>query len=424
MLKRTWNYLFWLVAALLLVVAPAAAQGDGSYPLAAITDGYVMLYGFGDGPQQVTQEPAQNTLDLEWSPNGEYLAFTQWDANYRLGLWLSGRDARPPIQVASGLMAGLPISFTADNHLIYAVDTGQFSQEPAAGVPGGGVVVEAYRLDPGANAEPQAIGSFVYGAGCGGGSSIPADWRYWAEAGTGPGIAANVLALTPSGLVHSTACMGRGVALLNLKTGEDVLLHETLGGVVVSPDGARVAGTGPEGQVMVVDLATGDVTAFSAAPGVDLLAWAADGQSLFYSTRQQTGESLPASAEEQEQLAQALGMIEPSAAQMPVMSVSLNQLDLASGESTTRYVAEAYAIGRIVPTPDGQTVLFSQIPNLHDWVAQVLNNTIDPMMDVGQQQLASVPVTLFALNLADDSVAGVGIDLNQAALNPAAYAEG
>ena len=87
--------------------------------------------------------------------------------------------------------------------------------------------------------------------------------------------------------------MGRGVALLILKTGEDVLLHETLGGVVVSPDGARVAGTGPEGQVMVVDLATGDVTAFSAAPGVDLLAWAADGQSLFYSTRQQTGESRP-----------------------------------------------------------------------------------------------------------------------------------
>lgn len=424
MLKRTRTYLPWLVAALLLVAAPAAAQGDVSYPLAAVTEGHVMLYGFGDGPQQVTQEPAQNTLDLEWSANGEYLAFTQWDVNYSLGLWLSGRDARPPIQVASGLMAGLPISFTADNRLIYAVDTGQFSEQPAAGAPGGGVVAEVYSLDPGANAEPQAIGRFVYGVGCGGGSSIPADWRYWAEAGTGPGIAASVLALTPSGLVHSTACVGRGVALLNLETGEDVLLDEHLGGAVVSPDGARVAGTGPDGQVMVIDLATREATAFSAAPGVDQLAWAADGQSLFYSARQETGESLPASAEEQEQLAQALGVVEPSAAQVPVMSVSLHQLDLASGENTTRYVAEAYAIGRIVPTPDGQTVLFSQIPNLHEWVAQVLNDAIDPMMDVGQQQLASVPVTLFALNLADDAVAGVGTDLNQAALNPAAYAEG
>ncbi len=103
------------------------------------------------------------------------------------------------------------------------------------------------------------------------------------------------------------------------------------------------------------------------------------------------------------------------------MTVGLYQVALADGTESTLYISEGYAIGRILPTPDGAAVLFSEIPNLDVWVQQVTSGQINPMADVGQQQLDTVPVTLFALSLVDGSVTAVGTDLNQAVLNTAAY---
>lgn len=420
-MSKPTRILITLVALALLaaLAVPTSAQGDTGYPLAAITGGNIYLYGFGDAPQQVTETPAQNTLSLAWSPNGQVLAFTRWDENYTLALWVYDQPAGgAPVQAASGLLSGLPVTFSAENQLVYAVDTGQFEQTQG-GV--GGSIADVYTLDPSAGAAPQQIGSIVFGVGCGGGSSSPADWRYWTEAGTGPGGASSIFALTPQGLVYTTRCTGRGVALLNIQTGESTVLDDTLGNAAVSPDGSRLAGVVEGGQIVVIDLTTGQSTPLVAASGADQVAWAADGASLFYSTRQDTGQTLPATTDEQQQLAQALGIIDPSTLQMPVMAVSLHRIDPASGGDTTLYTAESYAIGRIIPTPDGQTVLFSEIPNLQMWVQQVISGQINPMADVGQQQLDTVPVTLFALNLSDGAVTAIGTDLNQAVLNNAVY---
>ena len=414
---RTRFVMLLAALALLAPFATASAQGETSYPLAAISGGNVYLYGFGDAPQQVTESPAQNTLSMAWSPNGQYLALTRWDENYALALWVYDRQAGgAPVQVASGLISGLPVTFSADNQLVYAVDTGQFEQTDGGA---GGSIAGVYTLDP-AVGTPQQIGTLTFGVGCGGGSSSPADWRYWAEAGTGPGILHAVFALTPNGLVYSTRCTGGGVALLNTQSGESAVLSDTLGNAAVSPDGTRLAGVA-DGQLTVIDLTSGASTPVAAQPGADQVAWAADGASLFYSTRQETGRTLPATAEEQQQLAQALGASDPSLLQFPVMTVGLYQVVLADGAVSTLYLAESYAIGRIIPTPDGQAVLLSEIPNLDLWVQQVTSGQINPMADVGQQQIDTVPVTLFALSLVDGSVTAVGTDLNQAVLNTGAY---
>ncbi|WP_119069075.1 hypothetical protein [Aggregatilinea lenta] len=416
-MMRTRFVILLAALALLVPFATASAQGGPSYPLAAISGGNVYLFGFGDAPIQVTGTPAQNTLSMAWSPSGQYLAFTRWDENYALVLWLYDQQAGgAPVQVASGLTSGLPVTFSADNQLVYAVDTGQFEQSE---VGPGGSITDVYTFDP-ATGTPQQIGTFTFGVGCGGGSSSPADWRYWAEAGTGPGIAHAVFALTPEGLVYSMRCTGSGVALLNMQSGASTVLSDTMGNAVVSPDGMRVAGVA-DGQLAVIDLATGQSTPVASQPGTDQVAWGADGTSLFYSTRQETGRTLPATPDEQQQLAQALGASDPSMLEFPVMTVGLYQVALADGTESTLYISEAYAIGRILPTPDGAAVLFSEIPNLDLWVQQVISGQINPTADVGQQQLDTVPVTLFALSLVDGSVTAVGTDLNQAVLNTAAY---
>ena len=184
-MMRTRFVMLLAALALLAPFATASAQGETSYPLAAISGGNVYLYGFGDAPQQVTESPAQNTLSMAWSPNGQYLALTRWDENYALALWVYDRQAGgAPVQVASGLISGLPVTFSADNQLVYAVDTGQFEQTDGGA---GGSIAGVYTLDP-AVGTPQQIGTLTFGVGCGGGSSSRADWRYWAEAGTGPGF--------------------------------------------------------------------------------------------------------------------------------------------------------------------------------------------------------------------------------------------
>jgi hypothetical protein len=66
---------------------------------------------------------------------------------------------------------------------------------------------------------------------------------------------------------------------------------------------------------------------------------------------------------------------------------------------------------------DGGRLLFSTIPNLTEWVNAILDGTIDPFSanwEVGeQQQLALVPVSVHALDLATGAVDLVGVDYNQ-----------
>jgi hypothetical protein len=407
-------------ALLVLTALPVSAQG--SLPFAAVTQDQVILYGLSDTPQAITA-PGQfsNYFDLAWSPDGNTLALVVSDADFNSPLLVSDRAGSPPITLVSKVISAFPLSFTADGQILYAVDTGEFIQRPDQP---GGVLVNVFSSAPTVGATPTLVGRFEWIVGCGGGSSIPAHWRYWEEAKTGPGGSSLILALTPFGLVHSMNCTGVGTALLNPATDADVELGEQLGWARVSPDGTKVVGISREnayaesGQLVVVDLATQTTTALpTAAPVVpDLVTWGADGSSVFYSAIQKVSD-VPGTPEGQQKLAEAIGYLEPTT--LPVNEAAIHRLNLSDNADTQIYAGDAFAVGRMIALPGGNALLFSLIPNVDDWVAGIVDGTIEAWAEDTPQRYFQVE--LYYLDLASGAASLIGQDLSQVAFNTGAY---
>ena len=171
-----------------------------------------------------------------------------------------------------------------------------------------------------------------------------------------------VLSLTPFGLAHSINCLGEGVAVLNPETGEDAVLDEAIRRAQVSPDRRRVLGI-RDGELVVLDLETGERTAIPTSDEPDQVAWGAAGSGfVFYSTRVEQPEPLDLAADEAEALA-ATGLL-PADAPLPRYGVSIHRVDLDTGDDLEVYAHDAWAVGRMIAAPDGRALLFSQIPNL------------------------------------------------------------
>jgi hypothetical protein len=262
-------------------------------------------------------------------------------------------------------------------------------------------------------------GTFKFGVGCGGGSPFSRDWRYTAET-EGLGGFHLVLNVTPFGLVHSMDCGGSQTGLLNLQTGEDVLLGQ-LNRAAVSADRTKVAGitdlTGDrtDEQLVVVDLQTRVSTPLATSDTPDQVAWAATGSGeLFYSTRHMTDRTLPFDAGGMQRILSVLGESTP----INLWEVSLHRFDLENTTDTELYRTVAYAVGRMIPTPDGKDLIFSQIPNGEDWFRAIAEGTLDMSTpDWEIQSLNLVQVQLFRLPVAGGEAQLIGTDLNQAALN-------
>ncbi len=408
-----------IVLALMLAALgwPAAAQTN-ALPFAAVTQDQLMLYGLGDAPVAVTAPGAYwDYAQLAWSPDGSTLAFIGIDSEYKEHLLITDRAGSPPVDLPGTPARMFPVSFSADGQIVYAEDTGQFM---TLGEGPGGTVVNVQSIAPTAGAVPATLSQFTWGVGCGGGSSIPAHWLYWSETEGSPGNSPLALAVTPSGIVHSINCTGIGTALLDPATGTDTELGTQLGWVSVSPDGSRLVGISkergdpPYAQMLTIDLATRAVTPIAAAASVmpDLVVWGADGNSIFYSTLQASGNVIPATPEEQQILGEAIGSMEP--ATLPLNIVTIHRFDLSTMTDTEIYSGQAFAIGRMAPTPDGAGLLFSQIPNMEAWVAALIGGTAP------EDPLTLFPVTLHYLDLSTGSVSPIASDVNMFAFNAAA----
>ena len=106
------------------------------------------------------------------------------------------------------------------------------------------------------------------------------------------------------------------------------------------------------------------------------------------------------------------------AERIPAYEVEIWQLDLTNNQSMLLYHADAYAIGRLMPAPDGITLFFSEIPNMDD---ELVNAIVDNVtVDVGTWP-EPIPPLLYRLNLADDSVELIATDLSSATINFPAY---
>lgn len=398
----------FIIIVLLMGVFIVAAQDVGQ-PFTAVQDGNIYIYGVGDSPVLVNNPPNKGFGTINWNPDGTKLTYIMYDEQYRTVLMVADTSGTATMLNAGDLEAGFPASFAADGNILY-VQQGVFPND--VNTP---YQVLINQIAPTADAQPQTLGQFNFVVGCGGGSLLPSDWQYWGESGFGGNFL--TLELTPSGLIHSTACSGLGLAVLDLNSGEDKPLGDTvipggpnafsstggIGRAVLSPDGAQLAAIHVEyaepqliQTLVTIDLASGTVTTVTTADSPDQVTWGTDG-TLFYSTKIEREDlGIPIDTSNQT-LANAFGT---EADHMPGYEVSIHQVNPGTGDDQTLYTAPAYVIGRLRATQDGSALLFSQIPNLNGWIEGLVDGSIDMMQDVsGDQQRAAVPVTLFQLPL-------------------------
>jgi hypothetical protein len=414
-----------ILAGMLLLALPILAQDAALTlpPFVAVVDEQLQLVQSG-AMTPITERPVYQ-YNATWSPDGAKLAYvvSADPANE-----FSDQKTIVVYEVATGtsfdlvtdrIATGFPLSWTLDGQLLYLVDTGAVDDSTEGGMI---MLFTAKVIRPEAGAQPDTTAERVpFGAGCGGGSSIPMDWLTWEESDFGGSKA--VLQLTDYGIVHSGQCIGARTSLTRPFSGETVpFAGGNLSNAVVSPDGQKVAGVAREpgsvaGILTVVDLATLQETTYDTAAVPYALAWGNDG-TLYYSTRTVTSNLLANLTPEQVALFnQVIGVIEPQMTDFPAYSAgiyarNINDATDASGE-TLLYEANVYAIPRLAVA--GDMLFFSEVNNGDAWIQAMLDGivTFETNFDVAADYAI---LTLKVLNLTDASVQVVGEDLRQFAV--------
>jgi hypothetical protein len=310
-------------------------------------------------------------LNLVWSPDGQFLAYSR-PTETGHNLFITERTGSVNAQLAEGVESDKPPTFALDSATIYYVVN---TNEPAGGdAAPTDVVMNVFAVPIDGSSAPQLAATYNFGFGCGGGLGYPADFVYNREAGyQGSG---GVFIHTQFGIVHSTNCVGSGVGLLDLTTGEDVILSDSLARVKLSPDGTQLVGVivnrfnEQPNTLEMIDLASGAVTPIGAIEAPDQVAWGPDG-SIYYRVQRDTGQIIPGS--DSEAMATQFGV--ESSAGVPLYEVSLHRVNLTEATDAEIYTATAFAIPRMYVAADNSAIYFSQIANGDQWVAAINNNT-------------------------------------------------
>ena len=418
-------------AALSLVIGGTAAQAqDTAQDIAAVQNGAPVLVELSGATQPIPAPPGRDIFDMAWSTDGQMLALVVYDEDYKPSLFVSGPGMSEAVALDSGyLEAGFGVAFTPEGNILYAAE-GVFPPD-FSGPP----IVELRQIAPEAGAQPVTLGQFEHGVGCGGGSPIPADWQVWGESGFG----GNYLTLewTPLGIVHSTSCSGGSASILDPATGEDRPFGPTfdqndpmgadpISRLAISPDGTKAAGVRlvysdneVTSSLVLIDLASGEVTDVTTAAQPDQLLWGRDG-TIYYSTRTPSRDiaaGLP--AKDRAALSAAMGY--PNVSEMPgvpAYTVDIHRFAPFMGGDDLFMTFDAYSVGRMRQAFDG-TLVFSVIPNLDAWAQAIVSGQLDPAADVmGDQQRALVPVSVFQHRVGQPTPLLVGEGLEQFELRP------
>ncbi len=311
------------------VTTPLTADGNGIY--------------YNNAPNQ------HRYARPRWSPNGLNLAFV----DEAVGALYLARSGQPSQKVAEQLAPEYAPFWSADSsQLIYAINTAQ-----------AGPVGQVYQLQayPVAGGTAGVVGQISVQTGCGGGGADPALALYMEE--TAYGGSAVMLAQVTGGILYTTTCTGQGLALAT-PNGQIVWKRDDLKGAALSPDhtklvairqGSRTAAD----MLEMVDLGTGNGSALPTLPGVNGVAWSADGATIYYSTFTLLGKLTPTDPNNPLLIQVFPGW--PSDLQNN--TVTLNRVAAAGGSTTQIFSHEGYRIGNIVPTADGG-VIVSVVPSL------------------------------------------------------------
>jgi dipeptidyl aminopeptidase/acylaminoacyl peptidase len=401
------------IAGLLMSMTAAHAQAEVTSAFATVIDNELWIYPAEDDPVRVETGDIRGISSTDWSPDRSHLAYIAYNSEFSPELFVYSVEQQSSFRLAEKVETGFPATFTQDGtRILYT----QFSTESQ---PENGI----YKVDvisaPVFGRGPTiTAGTFDMGVGCGGGSNIPADWVYNAET-EGFGGFSLVLEETSFGIIHSAECGGSRTSLLNPETGEDTLISENFGRVKVSPDRTKAAGIElnvrvendeviRESRLLIVDLATREISELAISHEPDQLAWSADGSKIFYSAKEATGDLYADLAPEQRTaLDTALGF---SYGELPSYTSSIWQIDLASGEETQVLRGDAYAVGRMIAVDE--SLYFSLIPNLGAWVEALISGNIRFDSDFNQQLQYVLP-TVHRVDLTMGEISEVGTNLGQ-----------
>jgi hypothetical protein len=387
-----FTLILMIFTSIALIAAPTLAQEPVGLTLAAVENHNVWLFSYKVDPQQITDGTAHDYTHLVWSANKHYLAFVALSEDFSADLWIYNHIEGALQQVDSNVLATFPPSFDADNsQLLYFKDT-----MPPGNTEDNRVGIYSYNLA--GNLDATQFATVDLGAGCGGGSSFPADWLYWDETG-GLGGFHPVLESTFAGIVYSKDC-GYSTALLDRATHEEVSLGN-LSRVAISPDQTELAAitylpaNRSREELVVIDLATLATTLVGTTEIPDQVVWgAAESSELFYSTRQMTNIMPEFFSTE---LARLDAMLD-NRNQLNLWEVSIHRVELRANIDSEIYRADAYAIGKLMAVSDSNALLFSQIGNAREWFAQVASGRLDHSDPVQYEDSgALVPVHLFRL---------------------------
>jgi hypothetical protein len=337
----------------------------------------------------LVENPASSQItDLQWSPDYTKLAYKLMDMNYGPQLMVVevGEDeAGEPFSVTP-LGFDSHFSFTADGDLIYLGES-IILGDPPEGDMNPEMSVEVYKVAAEANVTPELLTSIDYiGGDCAFGPYTPADAVYRQEVPNE--LYFDTLELTDYGLIYQAFC-STNYLLRNLETGEDTDLPG--GRPVLSADRTRAL-ISDSNNLLIYDLATLTIIQqVEVSSSASDLIWGTDDDTVFYSTQDDVGEVYTELSEDELEIYNQSGFFD----YIPITESTVHQVNLATDEDTLLYTSDAYAIYGLAQ--DKQTLYFSRIGSLTNWVDAVLSGELRAAN--GDQARTYTPVEVYQVNL-------------------------
>lgn len=378
-----------------IIPATSAQTSTDLPPFAAVTDGNLYLYNFGDEPIQVTDYENALFHSIAFAPDGEtvlYSVTSIGEPHDISGIWMTDIHGGIPVRLGTASeysTYGFPLTFTEDGQLLtvsYDRETRLATIENPQLPPDSDFFAPyaIYKMPLESETTPEAVALMPFAVGCGGISSPLLD-AYGAE--TGPNTHPFILEKVEAGYLVTLTCNGNGVGLTSGLDGSWELIG-WLTNPALSPDGTRIAGIDVTERIMsnfsidslsplvVVEINTKSSTELRVPPRPEDLTtfeqihWSDDGN-IYYTMRTQTG-----IADLTEEVGQLVVQRSPYFTDgVPLYEVYVMQLDPETGIESLVYNVSASAIARF-DDKDG-FLYFSVVPNATQWLTAFEEGEID-----------------------------------------------
>jgi hypothetical protein len=187
---------------------------------------------------------------------------------------------------------------------------------------------------------------------------------YWQETGV-RGNAFTFEWLPDDRFLFTMRCDGTGLAIWTPTEDSVEILGENLRRPTLAPDRTQLAAIDENRGVQLVNLQTGTLTPLTLDFPADQIALSVDGRKLYYTNLFPSDDALVVNDPSLEATTtNVLGTFPYESRQN---TVSILEFNLATGDTTTIWQGQAFAVGRMIAAPNNAGVLFSLIPSDHEF---------------------------------------------------------